>query len=201
VASPQLYLPVNRPVKFTLQSKDVLHDFWVPAFRIKKDAVPGLDITYRVTPNREGTYPIVCAELCGLGHAVMRANVHVVKQDAFDKFVTNLRSPKPAGGGGGGGGGGATAADGKTVFTSGAAGCTSCHTLSDAGATGKIGPDLDTALKGKDDAFIHESIVDPDKFVENGYQPGIMPPNFEDTLQPTQIDALVKYLSDVTKGG
>ena len=73
VASRQLHLPVDRPVKFTLQSKDVLHDFWVPAFRMKKDAVPGIDVTYRVTPNRIGSYPIVCAELCGLGHSVMRA--------------------------------------------------------------------------------------------------------------------------------
>ena len=72
IASPQLYLPKDRPVKFTLQSKDVLHDFWVPAFRIKIDAVPGITRTYRVTPNRLGNYPIVCAELCGLGHSAMR---------------------------------------------------------------------------------------------------------------------------------
>ena len=69
----ELHVPVDRQVKFTLQSKDVLHDFWVPAFRMKKDAVPGINVTYRVTPNRIGDYPIVCAELCGLGHAVMRA--------------------------------------------------------------------------------------------------------------------------------
>src|SRR4051794_36111440 len=71
-ASTQLSLPLDRPVQFRIQSKDVIHDFWVPAFRIKRDAVPGLDQFYRVTPNRVGTYPIVCAELCGLGHATMR---------------------------------------------------------------------------------------------------------------------------------
>src|SRR3954454_21287818 len=85
LASPQLHLPVNVPVKFTLQSKDVLHDFWVPAFRIKKDAVPGIDVNYRVTPNRIGTYPVVCAELCGLGHAVMRANAVVETRADFNK--------------------------------------------------------------------------------------------------------------------
>ena len=67
-------------MKFTIQAKDVLHDFWVPAFRMKKDAVPGINVTYGVTPNRIGSYPIVCAELCGIGHATMRATVVVEDQ-------------------------------------------------------------------------------------------------------------------------
>ena len=199
VASNQLYLPINKQVKFTLQAKDVLHDFWVPAFRMKKDAVPGIDVTYRVTPNRLGTYPIVCAELCGLGHAVMRSTVHVVSQKDYDAYVAKLGRPAATATPGGGGGGGE--ADGKAIFTSQDTNCAQCHTLKDAGATGTIGPDLDTVLKGKDEAFIHESIVDPDKEIADGYQAGIMPPNFGQTLQPAQIDALVKYLSDVTKGG
>src|SRR4051794_30374991 len=207
VASPQLHLPINQSVEFTIQSKDVLHDFWVPAFRMKKDAVPGQDVKYRVTPNRAGVFPIVCAELCGLGHAVMRANATVQSRDNFDKWLADLRSGKANTGGGqpgatpqGGGGGGGGTADGKAVFT-GAAGCSGCHTLSDAGATGKVGPDLDQVLKGKDEAFIRESIVKPNAEIANGYSGGIMPPNFEQTLQPAQLDALVKYLSDVTKGG
>jgi cytochrome c oxidase subunit 2 len=202
IASPQLHLPVNVPVKFTLQSKDVLHDFWVPAFRVKKDAVPGINVNYRVTPTQKGVYPIVCAELCGLGHSVMRANATVESRADFDKFMTGLRSGanntaggQPSGGGGGGG------ANGKAIFTSGTTGCTSCHTLSDAGATGTVGPDLDKALKGKSPAFIHTSIVDPNAFIAKGYPANVMPPTFGKTLQPAQIDALVKYLSDVTKGG
>jgi cytochrome c oxidase subunit 2 len=63
IASPQLYVPVNRQVEFAIQSRDVLHSFWVPAFRIKRDTVPGITGHYRVTPSRLGTYPIVCAEL------------------------------------------------------------------------------------------------------------------------------------------
>jgi cytochrome c oxidase subunit 2 len=201
-ASPQLHLPVNVPVHFTLQSKDVLHDFWVPAFRVKKDAVPGIDVKYRVTPDRLGTYPIVCAELCGLGHSVMRADAYVESRAQFAKFLTGLRTGannvaggQPAGGGGGG------TANGKAVFTSSTTGCTSCHTLKDAGATGTIGPDLDKALKGKSPAFIRTSIVNPNAFIAPGYQANIMPQTFGKTLQPAQITALVKYLSDVTKGG
>src|SRR3954468_18328813 len=99
VASPQLHVPIDKQVKFTLQSKDVLHDFWVPAFRMKKDAVPGIDVTYTVTPNKLGTYPIVCAELCGLGHAVMRSTAVVEEPQAFESWLSKVGQPpaKPAG--------------------------------------------------------------------------------------------------------
>ncbi len=109
-------------------------------------------------------------------------------------------SGAPAGGGGGGGG---AAVDAKALFTSGdadtgATACATCHTLADAGAKGQVGPDLDKVLKGKDAAFIKESILDPDKEIAPGFQPGVMPGNFGDTLSGEQVDALVKYLSEVT---
>jgi cytochrome c oxidase subunit 2 len=202
VASPQLYLPKDQPVEFTLQSKDVLHDFWVPAFRITRDAVPGISVKYRVKPTVAGTYPIVCAELCGLGHSTMRGTAHVVSRAQFDAWLTKLKAGKVAGAGGGGGGtqgGAAPAANGKAIFTS--AGCVACHTLKDAGSTGTTGPNLDTGLKGKDPAFIEQSIVDPNAVITPGYTGGIMPQNFKQQLPPAQLAALVKYLSDVTKGG
>jgi cytochrome c oxidase subunit 2 len=200
IASPQLYLPKGKQVKFLVQSKDVLHDFWVPAFRQKIDAVPGLTTSYRVKPIKTGTFPVVCAELCGLGHAVMRQSAHVVTPDAYDKWFAAAKA-KAAGGGGGGGapaGGGGAAPDGKTIFTKTASpACGSCHTLSDAGATGTIGPDLDKVLKGKDAAFIQQSIEEPGAEVAKGYQDGIMPTNFKDTLQPEEIKALTDYLVKV----
>ena len=199
-ASRQLHVPIDRQIQFTLQSKDVLHDFWVPAFRIKKDAVPGIDVRYSITPNRLGVYPIVCAELCGLGHAVMRSSAVVQSQANYDKFISSLGKPA-AGAGGAGGGAAAPAQDGKTIFTSAATNCKACHTLADAGATGTIGPNLGVVLKGKDPAFIKQSIVDPSAVIAPGFQDGIMPPNYGQTLTQAQIDALVKYLSDVTKGG
>jgi mono/diheme cytochrome c family protein len=84
---------------------------------------------------------------------------------------------------------------GKAVFTSSTAGCSGCHTLSAVGAKGTVGPDLDTALKGKDPAFIHESIVDPNAEIAAGYPKDVMPPNFEQTLSKKQIDDLVALLS------
>jgi len=83
----QLYLPEGRSVKFDVRSKDVIHDFWVPAFRMKIDAVPGITTGYRVTPNKLGDYPVVCAELCGLGHAYMRQAAHVLPPAEFDSWL------------------------------------------------------------------------------------------------------------------
>ncbi|HEX3278425.1 MAG TPA: cytochrome c oxidase subunit II [Thermoleophilaceae bacterium] len=200
----QLYLPAGKSVKFDVKSKDVIHDFWVPDFRMKIDAVPGITTHYRVTPKNPaaiGDHAIVCAELCGLGHAFMRQTAHILAPAEFDKWVQKMTA-RPAAGGGGGGGGGA-AVNAKQLFTSGnpstgATACATCHTLADAGAQGQVGPDLDKVLKGKDAAFIKESILDPNKVIAPGYQPNIMPPNFGDTLSAEQVDALVKYLSTVT---
>jgi cytochrome c oxidase subunit 2 len=203
VASNQLYVPKDRPVLFAVQSKDVLHDFWVPAFRLKIDAVRGITTHYRVTPNRLGTYAVVCAELCGLGHAAMRQNAHVVTQQAFDQWLSKRASGATASAGGApapgdNGAGGGAAPDGKAIFT-GAANCKTCHTLADAGATGTVGPNLDKAVPKLSKAFIKESIVNPDAHVTAGYSPGIMPSNFADTLGDSGVNAVVNYLKAVAK--
>jgi cytochrome c oxidase subunit II len=196
VRSNQLYLPNNRPVYFTVQSKDVIHDFWVPAFRMKIDAVPGIDTHLRVTPNRTGDFAIVCAELCGLGHATMRQTAHVMSEQDFTAKLAELaKGGAPAGGGGGGGG---EETDGKTLFTDAAqpAPCKSCHTLADAGATGTTGPNLDEVVPDLSDAEVKQSIEDPDAKVTEGFQPGLMP-RYGDSLSDKQVDALVKYLKEV----
>ena len=204
IRSAQLFLPANESVKFEVQSKDVIHDFWVPDFRMKIDAVPGITTSYRVTPKSSaiGDHQIVCAELCGLGHAFMRQTAHVMTRAQFAAWVKRMTQPQ--GGGGGGGGGQGAAPDAKTLFTNGkdstgATPCGSCHTLSDAGTNGTTGPDLDQVLKGKDAAFIKQSIVQPDAEIAQGYGKGIMPPNYGSTLSGAEVDALVKYLSEATK--
>src|SRR5262245_52990245 len=165
VASPQRYVPAGQHVKFTVQSRDVIHDFWVPAFRVKIDAVPGINTSIRATPNRIGEYPVVCAELCGLGHSVMRQTAHVVSKADFDTWLQKQSQPGGATAGGGQAGGGQAAApDAKQIFTA-TAGCGGCHTLADAGTSGTTGPDLDKFLKGKDKAFIRQSIEDPGAYI------------------------------------
>jgi cytochrome c oxidase subunit 2 len=201
VASNQLYLPKDKQVNFEIQSKDVLHDFWVPAFRQKIDAVPGITTKFVVKPTRAGTFPVVCAELCGLGHSVMRQSAHVVAPGEFDKWLADLRAKGRPGGEQPGGeeatGEGGAAPDGKALFAGVEPSCSSCHILSDAAADGTIGPNLDEVLKGQDAASIQKSIEEPSADVTNGFQDGIMPNNYSDTLQPEEIKALTDYLVEV----
>ena len=91
----ELHVPVNRQVKFEMHSQDVIHSFWVPEWRIKKDNVPGITTTAVVTPDRVGTYQLVCTELCGLGHATMRAKVVVEPPAQFRKWVAGLKEKVP----------------------------------------------------------------------------------------------------------
>lgn len=94
VVSPQLYLPDHQPVVFHLRSLDVVHSFFVPEFSEKLDAVPGIVTTLRVTPTRDGRYPVECTELCGAGHSLMRAPAVVESPAAFRTWL----SQQPANG-------------------------------------------------------------------------------------------------------
>ena len=95
VRSDQLFVPADRQIEFKVRSRDVIHDFWVPEFRMKIDAVPGITTEYRVnTLSRPAKYTVVCAELCGLGHATMRQTAHVIPQAEFTSWMA--RKPKVA---------------------------------------------------------------------------------------------------------
>ncbi len=85
--SYKLYIPENESVEFDIHSKDVIHAFWVPAFRLQEDAVPGITTHWRVTADRIGTYPVVCNLLCGVGHSLMRSAVHVVSEAKFHEWL------------------------------------------------------------------------------------------------------------------
>ena len=91
----ELHVPVDRQVEFKLHGMDVIHSFWVPEWRIKKDAVPGITTTATVTPDKVGTYQLICTELCGFGHATMRAVVVVEPPGQFRKWVSGLEREIP----------------------------------------------------------------------------------------------------------
>ena len=201
IKSTTLYLPKDRPVRFFVQARDVLHDFWVPAFRMKIDAVPGITTHYRVTPNRLGTYPVVCAELCGLGHSVMRSTAKVVSPADFNAWIKNggsLTAPaarrrqaaaRPAAA--------APSPRPSTRRPSSTAPAAAAATRSPTPArNGAIGPNLDKVLVGKDAAFIKTSIENPSAEIAKGFQ-DIMPKTYADTLKPAELDALVTYLGKV----
>ena len=88
-----LVIPVNRPINLTLRAKDVTHDFYVPALRLKQDAVPGLKINLHFTATKEGRYEVACAELCGQLHHQMRAYMRVVSQAEFEKWLSENAPP------------------------------------------------------------------------------------------------------------
>lgn len=88
---PTLYLPVGERVEFTVDSRDVIHSFWIPAFLYKVDAIPGHTNTFQVIPLEEGTYTGKCAELCGEYHSAMLFTVKVVSQEEYDAYIEHLR--------------------------------------------------------------------------------------------------------------
>jgi cytochrome c oxidase subunit 2 len=94
-AEGELHVPVNRQVQFKMHAQDVIHSFWVPEWRIKKDNVPGITTTAIVTPDKVGTYQLICTELCGFGHASMRAKVVVEPAPKFREWVASLKQKVP----------------------------------------------------------------------------------------------------------
>ncbi len=84
----EFYLPIDKPASIRLRSKDVLHSFYLPHFRVKQDAVPGMSIDIWFVPTKEGDYELVCTELCGFGHYQMRGLLHVVGEQEFQQFLT-----------------------------------------------------------------------------------------------------------------
>ena len=113
LSTNELHVPVGRQLELHLTALDVVHSFWVPEWGIKRDAVPAgaggdeIDDEFVVTPDTEGTYSLVCTELCGLGHATMRAVVVVESQEEFDQWVADQQQQAQAATEGGSGGGGA----------------------------------------------------------------------------------------------
>jgi cytochrome c oxidase subunit II len=84
--SPNLMLPLDRPARLHLTAREVIHSFFVPEFRQKQDAVPGLKTEITVTPTKLGNFPFICTELCGLGHALMRTRAIVLPESEFDSW-------------------------------------------------------------------------------------------------------------------
>jgi cytochrome c oxidase subunit 2 len=191
-----LRLPKGRSVLLTFTSKDVIHSFWVPEFGQKQDTVPGIHPTLHITPDRNGTFPVICTELCGLGHALMRTTAVVMSPVAFDKWLHSqtkaISSPSPS-------------VSGAAVFKNN--GCGSCHTLTAAGASATIGPDLDKLQQyAKEagqplEAFARTSVVDPNAYIQPHYPKNVMPQTFGTSLSKQQLNSLVQYLISSSKKG
>ncbi len=214
----QLVLPVDLPIKLIMKSEDVLHSFFIPAFRTKQDVVPGIFTTLRFTPNKVGTYNLFCAEYCGTDHSGMMGEVHVLSQDDFRKWKDGLiKLPdfvKTAGAnvlvnGGdtssgaldpanGGTSGGSMADKGKVLFTSKT--CSTCHSTDGSrlvgptfkGLFGSMEETQDGARIKVDENYIRESILEPMKRITKGYPPAM--PTFKGQLSDDEIRYLIAYM-------
>lgn len=190
----QLHLPLDRQALLKMRSADVIHSFWVPEFRIKKDVMPDRVTDMRITPTEAGVYPVVCAELCGAGHAIMRAQVYVQPAAEYQAWLASAIVAK---------GIPAAAADpaayGRQLFTT--YGCNACHVLADAGAVGQIGPKLDglgaraagIAPGQTAEEYVRLAIIKPNEYVVQGYQP-IMPQDYSQRMSDAELEAMIRYL-------
>jgi cytochrome c oxidase subunit II len=189
IKSSELHVPINKLILLRLTSTDVIHSFWIPDFRLKKDANPGLWNQMRFTPNKTGTYVIECTELCGMGHAVMRSSLVVQTEADFEAWLQqNLK------------GGQATSPDQAARNILVQQGCGTCHTLADANLTGQVGPPLNGigALAGSRVPglaaadYIRQSIQDPKAYIVPGSMD--LMPSYRDRITGVEMDLLVTYL-------
>lgn len=181
----ELHVPVNRNIKITLGSEDVLHDYYIPAFRVKMDAVPGKLTTMWFRATKPGTYQIFCAEYCGTQHSGMIGHVIVMEEHDYEAWLAGGRST------------GTAVENGERLFTDLA--CITCHKTDTSGRgpmlAGVFGSTVELADGRRvvaDENYLRESIVNPQAKVVRGFQP-IMP-TFQGTVSEENLMQLIAYI-------
>ena len=160
----ELYVPVSQNVimNMTAPLSDVLHSYFVPAFRMKEDVVPGRVTKQWFNSSNIGTYDVECAEYCGTNHAYMYSKIHVISQADYDVWYASSDS-KPAAFATG-------ASKGQEIFENN--GCASCHSIMDDSII--VGPSLMGITASKNAQYLKDAIINPDKDIAEGFAPGIM---------------------------
>ncbi len=205
VKTDTLRVPINKPVKLVLNSLDVIHSFYVPAFRIKEDAVPGMQNHLWFNANEVGKYHVLCAEYCGLNHAYMQSSIDAVPEDEFNTWYAQMgQQVKKAASGSETDSGQAkqpTAADGARLVEAHA--CLSCHTTDGSKSVGPswkglYGSKVTVETGGKerevtaDEEYIRRSILDPQADIVKGFPP-IMPSQ-KGQLTEQELVAIIQYI-------
>jgi cytochrome c oxidase subunit 2 len=187
----QLHVPVGRDVKLIMTSQDVIHSFFVPAFRMKQDVLPGRYTVAWFRATKPGTYHLFCAEYCGTQHSGMIGSIVVMEPAQFEAWMN-------------GGTTGPLSATGEKIFAE--LGCVTCHRTDTQGR----GPNLEGVF-GKpvlledgrtvtaDENYIRESILDPAAKVVNGFKPVM--PTFQGLVSEEQLNALVAYVKSLSQPG
>jgi len=196
-----LKVPVGKPVKLSITSVDVLHSLFIPAFRVKEDAVPGRETYLWFLPDREGTYDLFCTEYCGMGHSSMITKVEVMPEKEFETWYRGEAKVAAAPGTAPAERKEAPRPDGAALVQS--KGCIACHSTD---GSPKIGPTFkglfgkkETVIRGgkeveavADEAFIHHKLLEPEEARIKGFPP-IMPSQ-KGLLTDAEIAAIIEYL-------
>ena len=187
----ELHVPLGRPVKVTFTSEDVLHSLYVPAFRVKADAIPGRYSSIWFTPTTTGEFHLFCAEYCGTKHSGMIGRVVVMEPNDYQAWLS-------------GGGGLSMVARGEQLFQQ--LGCVSCHLPDGAGRgpslAGKFGEQqllADGSTVVVDDAYVRESILTPQLKLAAGYQP--LMPTFQGLVNEEGVMSLIEYIKSLPPSG
>jgi len=184
-----LVVPVNKDVKLIMTSKDVLHSFYIPSFRIKQDVIPGSYTALWFNADKLGEFHVFCAEFCGTQHSGMLATVKVVTQAEYEAWLIEESQVGAL----------PLAQRGQKLFQAKA--CASCHSVADASA--KVGPSLWQKFGAKelteegefvvDENFVREAILNPNAKTTKGFPKGVMP-TFQGQLNETELSALIEYI-------
>jgi cytochrome c oxidase subunit II len=187
-----LHIPINQPVALYLNSQDVIHSFYVPAFRLKQDVMPGRTTITWFEATKPGTYRLFCAEYCGTDHAEMGRTIVAMEPAEYARWLAS----RPEGD--------TLVAEGAALFTS--AGCSGCHAgASDVHAPSLVGifgrdiPLDDGRVVEANEVYLRDSIVLPARDVAAGYKP-IMP-DFGRILEDAEVEALVAYIKSLSDEG
>ena len=187
----ELHVPVGRDVKLIMTSQDVIHSFFVPAFRMKQDVLPGRYTVAWFRATKPGTYHLFCAEYCGTQHSGMIGSIVVLEPAQYEAWMS-------------GGSTGPLSATGEKIFAE--LGCVTCHRSDTQGR----GPNLqgvfgkpvlleDGRTVTADENYVRESILDPGAKVVNGFKPVM--PTFQGLVSEEQLNALVAYVKSLSKPG
>ena len=196
VITNELVLPVNQQVLLRMQSVDVVHSFWVPEFRVKQDILPGgKDFVreLRITPNQMGEFKARCAELCGTEHYSMLADVRVVTMEEFETWVEEAAAACED----------EAEVCGERWVTN--YGCFSCHstdgeTLVGPTWKGLAGSSIELADGSTlvvDDDYLIEAIKDPNAKIRAGFDPNVMPQNFDGTIPEENLIEILAYINSL----
>ncbi|MGQ0793633.1 MAG: cytochrome c oxidase subunit II [Deltaproteobacteria bacterium] len=189
----ELYVQQNRPVRMVMRTEDVLHSFYVPAFRVKQDLVGGMYTQLWFTPTKVGIYDMYCAEYCGTGHSTMLAKVVVMSPEAFERWDKGEEAVE-----------GQLVADvppeqlGEKLYTN--RGCNACHSIDGSvgvgpslkGLFGKTETMVDDEQMAVDENYLNQSILEPQAKMVKGFAPVM--PSFKGILSDKEVAGLIAYI-------